>query len=67
MHLIPSHNAFFDVINESNVELRKSESILLGRRENKHVSNIEVGAVESTLTAIDVLQDAPDRALLGYR
>ena len=30
----------FDVLNESNVELRKSESTFLSRRENENVSNI---------------------------
>ena len=30
----------FDVLNESNVKLRKSESIFSGRLENENVSNI---------------------------
>ena len=40
VHLIPSQNAFFYVLNESNVKLRKSESYHLGRRENENVSNV---------------------------
>ena len=31
----------FDVLNESNVQLRKSESTYLGRLENEHVSDIK--------------------------
>ena len=32
---------FFDVLNESNVELRKSESTFSGRRGNENVRNME--------------------------
>ena len=39
VHLIPSQNAFFYVINESKRELRKSERTFCWRLGNKYVSN----------------------------
>ena len=40
VHLISSQNAFLYVLNESNVQLRKSESTYLGQSESKYVSDM---------------------------
>ena len=58
---------FCDVLNESNVELRKSESTFLGRRENEYVSNITIFGSQLLPARISIFDQNQEAEIFKFR